>query len=47
MGPVAVKTYPGAVWQPGLCRATYDPDYGRRGKVWVHGALNRQRVKQK
>ena len=39
MGPVAVKTYPGAVWQPGLDRATFDPDYGRRGKVWVHGAF--------
>ena len=39
MGPVAVKTYPGAVWQPGLCRATFEPDYDRRGKVWVHGAF--------
>ena len=39
MGPIAAKTYPGADWQPGLCRATYDPDYGRRGKVWVHGAF--------
>ena len=39
MGPIAAKTYPGAIWKPGMCRATYDPDYGRRGKVWVHGAF--------
>ena len=23
----------------GLNRATFEPDYGRRGKVWVHGAF--------
>jgi transposase len=39
MGPIAVKTYRGEVWQPGLNRATFEPDYGRRGKVWVHGAF--------
>lgn len=36
---MAVKTYPGATWQPGLDRATFEPDYGRRGKLWVHGAF--------
>ncbi len=39
MVPVVAKTYPGSVWQQGLHRATYDPDYGRRGKVWGHGAF--------
>lgn len=39
MGPIAVKTYPGEMWQPGVGRATFEPDYGRRGKVWVHGAF--------
>ena len=39
MGPIAVKTYPGAVWQRGACRATYNPDYGCRGKVWVNRAF--------
>ena len=39
MGPIAVKTYPGEEWQQGLHRATYEPDYGRRGKLWVHGAF--------
>jgi transposase len=39
MGPIAVKTYPGEMWQPGPGRATFEPDYGRRGKVWVHGAF--------
>ena len=39
MGPLAVKTYPGEDWvcRPG--RATFEPDYGRRGNVWVHGAF--------
>jgi transposase len=38
-GPLAVKTYPGATWQSGA-RATFEPDYGRRGTpVWVHGAF--------
>jgi transposase len=39
MGPIAVKTYPGEEWIQGPYRATFDPDYGRRGKVWVHGAF--------
>ena len=39
MGPIAVKTYPGETWEPGTDRATFEPDYGRRGKVWVHGAF--------
>ncbi len=39
LGPLAVKTYPGATWQAGLERATFEPDYGRRGKLWVHGAF--------
>lgn len=39
MGPLAVKTYPGEEWKLGDGRATFEPDYGRRGKVWVHGAF--------
>ncbi len=39
LGPLAVKTYPGEEWQPGRNRATFEPDYGRRGKLWVHGAF--------
>ena len=39
MGPVAVKTYPGEEWKVGPNRATFEPDYGRRGKLWVHGAF--------
>ena len=39
LGPLAVKTYPGAEWKPGPGRATFEPDYGRRGKLWVHGAF--------
>jgi transposase len=39
MGPVAVKTYPGEEWIKGHNRATFEPDYGRRGKLWVHGAF--------
>ena len=38
-GPVAVKTYPGRTWQDEDQRATYAADYGRRGKVWIHGAF--------
>lgn len=34
-----VKTYPGEEWQVAHNRATFEPDYGRRGKVWVHGAF--------
>lgn len=41
MGPVSAKTYPGAEWKPeDGRRATYDADYGRRGKVWVFGAFD-------
>jgi transposase len=39
LGPLAVKTYPGEEWLPGNQRATFEPDYGRRGKLWVHGAF--------
>ena len=39
MGPIAVKTYPGEEWILGSNRATFEPDYGRRGKLWVHGGF--------
>jgi transposase len=39
MGPIAVKTYPGEEWKPQPGRATFTPDYGRRGDVWLHGAF--------
>jgi transposase len=39
LGPLAVKTYPGEAWQRGEGRATFEPDYGRRGTLWVHGAF--------
>jgi transposase len=39
LGPLAVKTYPGEEWHQGNHRATFEPDYGRRGKLWVHGAF--------
>jgi len=39
LGPLTAKTYPGEEWQAGPNRATYQPDYGRRGKLWVHGAF--------
>jgi transposase len=39
LGPLAVKTYPGAEWKEAALRATFEPDYGRRGIVWVHGAF--------
>ena len=39
LGPLAVKTYPGAEWKVGSDRATFEPDYGRRGKMWLHGAF--------
>jgi len=39
LGPLAAKTYPGADWLVGPHRATFEPDYGRRGKLWVHGAF--------
>jgi transposase len=39
LGPLAVKTYPGEEWKLEPSRATFEPDYGRRGAVWVHGAF--------
>ena len=39
MGPISAKTYPGAEWQQGPERATFEPDYGRRGKLWAGGAF--------
>jgi transposase len=39
LGPLAVKTYPGHEWHHGPTRATFEPDYGRRGTLWVHGAF--------
>ena len=39
MGPVAAKVYPGEEWHLGKRRGTYEPDYGRRGNLWVHGAF--------
>lgn len=39
LGPLAAKTYPGAEWKQGRFRATFAPDYGRRGTVWVHGGF--------
>jgi len=39
MGPVSAKTYPGETWESGPYRAKFEPDYGRRGKIWVHGAF--------
>ena len=39
LGPLAVKTYPGEEWKLGEQRATFEPDYGRRGKLWTHGAF--------
>lgn len=40
MGPVSAKTYPAARWSPK--RPPLTPDYGRRAKVWVFGALEPQ-----
>lgn len=39
LGPLSAKTYPGEEWKQGAYRATFEPDYGRRGTVWVHGAF--------
>jgi transposase len=36
---MSAKTYPGEVWLCGPGRATFTPDYGRRGSVWVLGAF--------
>jgi len=39
LGPLSAKTYPGAEWHEGQHRGTFEPDYGRRGNLWVHGAF--------
>ena len=39
LGPLSAKTYPGEQYVPSLRRATVEPDYGRRGTLWVHGAF--------
>lgn len=44
LGPISAKTYPGEEWvapdaEGHLPRATFEPDYGRRGSLWVHGAF--------
>jgi len=39
LGPVSAKTYPGEVWREGPGRATFTPDHGRLGNVWVLGAF--------
>jgi transposase len=39
LGPLSAKTYPGEQYVPGQRRATFEPDYGRRGKLWVHEAF--------
>jgi transposase len=39
LGPLSAKTYPGETWQQGPYRAIFEPDYGRRGTLWVHGAF--------
>jgi hypothetical protein len=39
LGPVRAKTSPGEVWRCGPGRATLTPDDGRRGSVWVLGAV--------
>lgn len=39
LGPLSAKTYPGAAWKQGPERATFEPDYGRRGRLYVHGAF--------
>jgi transposase len=40
LGPLAVKTYPGAEWKGDNQRATFEPDDGRRDiPVWVQGAF--------
>ena len=34
-----MKTYPGETYVRRGRRATFQPDYGRRGVLWVHGAF--------
>jgi hypothetical protein len=36
---VSAKTSPGEMWTCGPGRATFTPDDGRRGRVWVLGAF--------
>lgn len=36
---MSATTYPGEIWTEGPGRATFAPDYGRRGRVWVWGAF--------
>jgi transposase len=38
LGPVAVKTYPGGELTEKY--ASFEPDYGRRGKCWTFGLFN-------
>jgi len=38
LGPIAVKTYPGRELTEKY--ASFEPDYGRRGKCWTFGLLN-------
>jgi len=38
-GPLFAKTCPGEAYVPSRQRATFEPDYGRRGTRWVHGAF--------
>ena len=39
LGPLSAKTYPGEDYVPRAQRATFEPDYERRGTLWVHGAF--------
>jgi hypothetical protein len=39
IGLVSAKTYPGEVWKESPGRATFAPDYGRRGRVWFFGRV--------
>lgn len=40
-GPVAAKLYPArGQWAESSHRPHYQPDYGRRGYLWLYGALN-------
>lgn len=38
LGPIAVKTYPGRELTEK--HASFEPDYGRRGKCWTFGLFN-------
>jgi len=39
IGLIAIKTYLGEEWNMGANRATFEPDYGRRGQLWGHAAF--------